>query len=185
MGANVTILERSVERVRDLEWKLQAKNIKSIYATVDAVEQYVIKSDLVIGAVLVPGATSPKIVSAELVEKMQKGSVVVDVSIDQGGCFATSHPTTHEEPTFKVNDVVHYCVTNMPSAAARTATKSLENATLPYIVDLANNGYRAALKDNKNFRNGLNLCRGRVTNENVANDLNHAYVPPATFLGGS
>ncbi len=185
MGANVTILERSVDRVRELDWRLQSKNIKSIYATVDAVEEYLVKSDLVIGAVLVPGASSPKIVSADIVEKMQKGSVIVDVSIDQGGCFETSRPTTHDEPTFIVSDVVHYCVTNVPSAAARTATKSLESATLPYIVDLANNGYRAALKDNANFRKGLNLCRGRVTNEAVANDLNHAYVPPTTFLGGS
>ncbi|MDA0780773.1 MAG: alanine dehydrogenase [Rickettsiales bacterium] len=185
MGANVTILERSVERVRELEWRLQARNIKSIYATVDAVEEYLVKSDLVVGAVLVPGATAPKIVSAGLIEKMQKGSVVVDVSIDQGGCFETSRPTTHDAPTFVVNGVVHYCVTNMPSAAARTATKSLESATLPYIVDLANNGYRSALKDNPNFRKGMNLCRGRVTNEAVANELNHAYVPPTTFLGGS
>ncbi|PIR39618.1 MAG: alanine dehydrogenase [Alphaproteobacteria bacterium CG11_big_fil_rev_8_21_14_0_20_39_49] len=185
MGANVTILERSVDRVRELEWRLQTRNIKSIYATVDAVEEYLIKSDLVVGAVLVPGATAPKIVSASLIEKMQKGSVVVDVSIDQGGCFETSRPTTHDAPTFVVSDVVHYCVTNMPSAAARTATKSLESATLPYIVDLANNGYRSALKDNPNFRKGMNLCRGRVTNEAVANDLNHSYVPPTTFLGGS
>jgi len=185
MGANVTILERSLERIRQLEWRLPQNNIKSIYATVEAVEDYVTKSDLVVGAVLVPGASAPKLVTNDLIEKMQKGSVVVDVAIDQGGCIESSRATTHDDPTFIVNDVVHYCVTNMPSAAARTATKSLENATLPYIVDLANNGYRSALKDNTNFRKGLNLCRGRVTNEAVANDLNHAYVPPSTFLGGN
>jgi alanine dehydrogenase len=184
MGANVTILERSLDRIRELEWRLPHTNIKCIYSTVEAIEEYVMKSDLVIGAVLVPGASAPKVIARHLVEKMQKGSVIVDVAIDQGGCVATSHPTTHDAPTFIFNDVVHYCVTNMPSAAARTATKALENATLPYIMDLANNGYRAALKDNPNFRKGLNLYRGRVTNEAVANGLNHAYVPATTFLGG-
>lgn len=184
MGADVTILDRSVERVRELEWKLSGRNVRSIYSTVDAVEEYVSKADLVVGAVLVPGAAAPRVITKELVSRMQRGSVLVDVAIDQGGCSETSHPTTHDNPTFVVHNVVHYCVTNMPSAVARTASKALENATLPYIVELANSGYRSALKDNIHFRNGLNLCRGRVTNETVANDLNHAYVPPTTFLGG-
>ncbi|MCE3232309.1 MAG: ald [Rickettsiaceae bacterium] len=184
IGADVTILDRSIERVRSLQWKLGGRNVRCIYSTVDAVEQYATRADLVIGAVLIPGATAPRIVTADLIGKMERGSVFVDVAIDQGGCSETSRPTTHAEPTYIVDNVIHYCVTNMPSAVARTATKALENATLPYIINLANNGYRAALKEDVNFRNGLNLCRGRVTNEAVANDLNHAYVPAITFLGG-
>jgi alanine dehydrogenase len=184
IGADVTILDRSIEKVRSLEWKLGGKRVRSIYSTVDAIEEYVTQADLVIGAVLVPGATAPKVISADLISKMQRGSVFVDVAIDQGGCSETSHPTTHDNPTYVVDGVVHYCVTNIPSSVARTATKALENATLPYIINLADNGYRVALKEDLNFRNGLNLCRGRVTNAAIASELNHAYVPATTFLGG-
>lgn len=184
MGADVTILDRSVERVRELDWRFGDRSIRSICSTVDAVEEYTTQADLVIGAVLIPGAAAPKVITEDLIKKMQRGSVIVDVAIDQGGCSETSRPTTHDDPTFIVDEVVHYCVTNVPSAAARTASKALENATLPYIANLANNGYRTSLKEDKNFRNGLNLCRGRVTHEAVANDLNHAFVPPSTFLGG-
>jgi alanine dehydrogenase len=183
IGADVTILDNSIERVRLLDSKFGGSRISCIYSTVDAVEEYVTTSDLVIGAVLIPGAMAPKVLTKEHMHKMPRGSVFVDVAIDQGGCSETSRPTTHAEPTYVVEDVIHFCVTNMPSAVARTATKALENTTLPYIIKLANEGYRAALKEDLNFRNGLNLCRGRVTNEAVANDLNHAYVPANTFLG--
>jgi alanine dehydrogenase len=184
MGADVTIFDRSVDKIRELQWKFGTKNISSLYASVDAIEEYVSHADLVIGAVLIPGASAPKVITRGLISKMQRGSVFVDVAIDQGGCSETSRPTTHADPTYIVDDVVHYCVTNIPSAVARTASKALENSTLPYILNLADNGYRTALKENVNFRNGLNLCRGRVTNEIVAIDLNHSYVPPMTFLGG-
>lgn len=181
LGANVTILDRSIRRIRELEVRF-GHEVDCIYSTVDTVEKYVTGADLVIGAVLIPGASAPKIITEELVKNMLMGSVIVDVAIDQGGCSETSRPTTHEEPTYVVDDVVHYCVTNMPSAAARTATQALENSTLPYIIELANKGYRNALKENKHFMNGINIYRGRVTHEAVANDLSHAYVPPTTFL---
>jgi len=183
LGADVTIIDRSVDKVRSLGWKFEGKRVNCIYSTVEAVEQHVQSADLVIGAILIPGASAPKIVTEDQVRKMHRGSVIVDVAIDQGGCIETSRPTSHDNPTYIEHNVVHYCVTNMPSAAARTASKALENATLPYIINLANNGYRAALKEDIHFRNGLNLCRGRVTHEAVAHDLSHAYVPPSTFLG--
>ncbi len=182
MGANVTLLERSVERIRELDMLFKG-SVNVIFSTVDAIEEYVLQTDLLIGAILIPGASAPKVVSEALVKKMRRGAVIVDVAIDQGGCIETSEETTHGQPTFIKHEVVHYCVSNMPSTVARTATKALEHATLPYILDLANNGYRAALKGNKGFMNGLNIYRGRITHEEVAKALNHAYVPPATFLG--
>lgn len=183
IGAEVVILDRSVKRIRELDWRF-GSTVKSIYSTVDAIEEFVTQADLVIGAVLVPGAAAPKLITRDLVSRMKRGSVLVDVAIDQGGCSETSKPTTHTEPTYIVDDVVHYCVTNMPSAVARTASRALENSILPYVQALADNGYRTALNENKNFMSGLNIYRGRVTHEAVANDLNHAYVPPSTFLGG-
>lgn len=182
MGAEVTIIDRSIKRMREIETQFGSK-VHCIYATVDAIEEYVSKSDLVVGAVLVPGAAAPKLVSEDMVKNMIRGSVIVDVAIDQGGCFETSRPTTHDDPIYSLHNIVHYCVTNIPSAVARTASKALENSTLPYIVELAGKGYRSALKDNPHFRNGLNLYRGRVTHEAVARDLNHAFVPSSTFLG--
>lgn len=182
MGAKVTIFDKSLKRLRELEWKF-GNAVNNIYATVDAIEEYVSKADLVIGAVLIPGAAAPKVITTELVKGMQRGAVIVDVAIDQGGCVETSRPTTHADPTYIEHGIVHYCVTNIPSAVARTATKALENSTLPYILSLANKGYRAALKEDIHFRNGLNLCRGRITHEAVAHELNHAFVPSTTFLG--
>jgi alanine dehydrogenase len=182
MGGNVTILDRSVKRLRQLE-EYFGTRANCLYSTVDAIEQYVTQADLVVGAVLIPGAAAPKVISESLVKKMRKGSVFVDVAIDQGGSSETSRPTTHDDPTYVVDDVVHYCVTNMPSAVARTSTIALENSTLPYILSLADNGYRTALRDDLHFRNGLNVYRGRITHEAVAGNLNHAYVPPSTFLG--
>lgn len=181
MGANVTILEKSLDRIRELDLHFGEK-VKSIYSTTEALERYVTRSDLVIGAVLVPGAAAPKIISQNLLKKMRRGAVLVDVAIDQGGCAESSKPTTHDDPSFIEEGIVHYCVANMPSAAARTASKALENSILPYVIRLANMGPRSALKEDIHFRNGLNIYRGRVTHEAVANDLNHSYVPATTFL---
>jgi alanine dehydrogenase len=184
IGADVTVLDSSIERVRVLESKFDGKSVRCIFSTVDAIEEYAKQADLMIGAVLIPGATAPKVINTDLISKMPRGSVFVDIAIDQGGCSETSRPTTHDKPTYIVDGVIHYCVTNMPSAVARTATSALENATLPFIINLADNGYRVALKEDDNFKNGLNLCRGRVTNAAIAHELNHAYVPATTFLGG-
>ena len=182
MGAEVTILDNSLNKIRELDTRFGSK-IRVIYSTMDSIEEYISKADLVIGAVLSPGAAAPKVVTEGMIKKMQRGSVIVDVAIDQGGCFESSRPTTHDEPTFIYEDVVHYCVTNMPSAVARSSTKALENATLPYIMRLANEGYRTVLKEDKHFRNGLNIYRGRVAHEAVAKELNHPFVPASTFLG--
>lgn len=183
MGANVTILERSIRRIRELE-HIFNNRANIIYSTSGILEEYISCADLVVGAVLIPGAAAPKLVTEKMVSSMKNGSVVVDVAIDQGGCFETSKPTTHENPTYIVDGVVHYCVTNIPGAVAYTASRALENSTLPYIIALADKGYRTALREDKHFCNGLNIYRGRVTHEVVAHELNHAYVPPSTFLVG-
>ena len=139
-------------------------------------------ADLVIGGILVPGAAAPKLVSEGMIKTMQPGSVVVDVAIDQGGCMETSRPTTHQNPCYTVNDVVHYCVTNVPGAVARTASFALNNATLPYIVLLAESGWQQALKNNPHFLNGLNICRGKVTNKAVAESLGYDYTPAESMI---
>src|SRR6187549_3976989 len=141
-------------------------------------ERHVLSADLVIGAVLVAGAAAPKLVTREMVARMKKGSVLVDVAIDQGGCFETSRPTTHAEPTYVVDGVVHYCVANMPGAVPRTSTYALNNVTLPYALALAHRGAREALLDNPNFLQGLNVHRGMVTYRAVANDLGYEFVDP-------
>jgi alanine dehydrogenase len=183
MGANVTIFDKSLKRLRELELQF-GFSTTNIYSTLNEIEEHVSKADLVIGAVLIPGATAPKVISKDLVMGMQRGAVIVDVAIDQGGCVETSRPTTHDAPTFIEHGIVHYCVTNIPSAVARTSTRALENSTLPYILSLASKGYRSALKEDPNFKKGLNLYRGRVTHEAVAHELNHSFVPASTFLGG-
>jgi alanine dehydrogenase len=137
---------------------------------------------MVVGAVLVVGAVAPKLVTAEMVKGMRRGSVLVDVAIDQGGCFATSRPTTHAEPTYVVDGVVHYCVANMPGAVPRTSTYALNNVTLPYALALADRGARTALLDNPNFLQGLNVCAGMVTSRAVDDDLGYEFVEPATAL---
>lgn len=182
VGANVNILERSIERIRELEWHFGSR-VNVIYNTTEAIEEYVLKADLLIGAVLIPGAAAPKVISADMVSQMERGSVIVDVAIDQGGCIETIRPTNHENPTYEVDGIVHYGVTNMPSAVAYTASKALENTLLPYVLHLADNGYRSALKNDLNLRNGLNIYKGSVTNEAVANALSHAYSPATRFLG--
>lgn len=175
MEAQVTVLDRSLRRLKELDLQFGSK-ISTVYATSDAIERYVLQADLVIGAVLVPGAAAPKLVSKALLSRMQPGSVVVDVAIDQGGCFETSRPTTHTEPTYIVDGVVHYCVTNMPGAVPRTATFALNNATLPFVMELANKGYKAALLENPHLLNGLNVYCGQVTHQVVARDLERDYL---------
>ena len=170
LGARVTVLDRSLTRLAELD-DLYGITLNTIFATVDAVERYVLDADLVIGAVLVPGAAAPRLVTAEMVRAMKAGSAMVDISIDQGGCFETSRPTSHDAPTYVVDGVVHYCVTNMPGAVARTSSAALNNATLPYALTLADKGYRRALHEDEHFRNGLNVHQGRVTYRAVADAL--------------
>jgi len=182
MEASVTLIEKSLPRLYDLDLQFGAA-LNTIFATRDAIEQYVLQADLVIGAVLVPGAATPKLVSRELVKNMRPGSVLVDISIDQGGCMETSRPTTHKEPTFILDGVVHYCVANMPGAVPRTSAFALNNATLPFTLALAEKGYRAALRDDPQLRNGLNVHLGRITHAAVARDLGYEYQPAAEALG--
>ena len=181
MGAQVTILDRSIPRLRQLDEILGA-SAHTIYSTTEALEQAVYNADLVIGAVLVAGAAAPKLVRRDMLPNMRRNAVVVDAAIDQGGCFETSKPTTHADPTYKVDNVLHYCVANMPGAVARTSTLALSNATLPFIIALANKGYRQALLDDPHLANGLNVHRGDITYEAVARDLGHTFVDPHNAL---
>jgi alanine dehydrogenase len=154
-----------------------------VYSTSESLKEYVQAADLVIGAVLVPGAAAPKLVTKEMIENMKPGSVVVDVAIDQGGCFEASKATTHQDPTYMVGDVVHYCVANMPGGVARTSSFALNNATLPYIIALAEKGWKQACADDVHLLNGLNIHRGQVTNEPVAINLGYEFVNPASLVG--
>jgi len=181
MGADVTVLDNNIDVLDRLAHQFGA-SLKTIYSTQAMIEEHVLNSDLVVGGVLVVGAEAPKLVTADMVRRMKRGAVLVDVAIDQGGCFETSRPTTHAEPTFIVDGVVHYCVANMPGATPRTSTYALNNVTLPYVFALADKGYRAALFENPHFREGLNVCKGMVTHKAVADDLGYPYVPPETAL---
>jgi alanine dehydrogenase len=174
MGARVTVLDKSLPRLNYLDQLFDGR-LLTAYSTADAVEHHVLKADLVIGAVLVPGAAAPKLVTRAMLKKMKPGAVIVDVAIDQGGCFETSHPTTHQDPTYVVDGIVHYCVANMPGGVARTSTFALTNATLPYVLALAEKGYRKALLDDVNFREGLNVHHGKVTHKAVAEALGYDY----------
>ncbi|RXJ73532.1 alanine dehydrogenase [Veronia nyctiphanis] len=181
LRADVTILDRNIDTLRALDEEFEGK-AKVIYSTEETLEKHVLAADLVIGAVLIPGAAAPKLVNAEHIKRMKPGAAVVDVAIDQGGCFETSHATTHADPTYIVDDVVHYCVANMPGAVARTSTFALNNATLPYIVKLANKGYREALLEDRGFLGGLNVINGQVTCKEVAESFNLDFVDPLTAL---
>ncbi len=181
MAADVTVLDHNVHVLAQLAQRFGAA-LKTVYSTRSALEEYVLQADLVIGAVLVAGAEAPKLVSRDLVRRMKPGSVLVDVAIDQGGCFETSHPTTHAEPTYVVDGVVHYCVANMPGAVPNTSTYALNNATLPYVLALADQGYQKALLGNPHFLTGLNVCQGQVTYPAVAADLGYPYVDPCAAL---
>ncbi len=175
MGAEVTILDKSLTRIRYL-CDIFGNSATVLYASLENIEKTVLEADLVIGAVLIPGAAAPKLISENLVKKMKKGAVMVDISIDQGGCFETSQPTSHSKPTYKTHGVVHYCVTNMPGAVARTSTQALENSTLPFTLALANKGYKRALQEDVNLLNGLNVCNGKVTYKAVAEALGYDFV---------
>ncbi|MBW8313214.1 MAG: alanine dehydrogenase [Rhizobium sp.] len=182
LNARVTILDRSLDRLKYLD-ELYGDKITTLYSTLDAIEELLPQSDLVIGAVLIPGAAAPKLVSRKQLGLMKPGSVLVDVAIDQGGCFETSKATTHQNPTYEVDGIIHYCVANMPGGVARTSTFALTNATLPYAVQLANKGVQAML-DDTHLLNGLNVHAGKITYEAVARDLGYEYVPAATALKG-
>src|SRR5215467_12184230 len=181
MEAYVTVIDRSLPRLYELDLQFGAQ-LHTLFSTMENIEREVIAADLVIGAVLIPGAAAPKLVSRDLVRAMKPGAVVVDISIDQGGCFETSRPTTHAAPTYVEQGVVHYCVTNMPAAVARTSTVALNNATLPFVLAIADRGWRRALSEDAHLRNGLNICGGRVTHPAVARDLDLPFTPPERLL---
>jgi alanine dehydrogenase len=181
MEAQVTVVDRSLPRLKELDFQFGGR-LNTIYSTVEAIEHYVAEADLVIGAVLVPGAAAPRLVSRQMVREMRDRSVVVDVAIDQGGCFETARATTHSKPTYVEEGVVHYCVANMPGAVARTSTFALNNATLPYVLALADKGYRQALLDDPGLLEGLNIHQGKVTYEAVATALGYEYVPARRLL---
>jgi len=181
MGARVFALDHSVDALRRVESEFGAR-VVTIYSSRDAIEQHVRSADLVIGAVLVPGAEAPRLIPRALLARMKPGAALVDVSIDQGGCFETSRPTTHADPTYVVDGVVHYCVANMPGAVPRTSTYALGNATLPFVLALADAGWQKALGADSHLRNGLNLARGRVTHPAVARALGLEYTPAESLL---
>ena len=174
LGARVTVVDRSLRRLRELDVQFGSQ-VETAYSTTEAIERLVLQADLVIGSVLVTGAAAPKLVTRDMVRRMEKGAVLVDISIDQGGCFETSRPTTHADPTYVVDGVVHYCVTNMPGAVPRTSTFALTNATLPYVRALADLGWRKALARDPGFAAGLNVHEGAITHEAVARDLGMEY----------
>ncbi|MFT6987833.1 MAG: alanine dehydrogenase [Psychromonas sp.] len=181
MGAEVVILDRNANVLRRLDAQFGNK-IKTVYSTAEALEKHVLEADLVIGGVLVAGAAAPKLVTAEHIKNMKAGSAIVDVAIDQGGCIATSKATTHADPTYIVDDVVHYCVANMPGAVPLTSTFALNNATLPFIINLADKGYKQALLSDSNFLNGLNVINGQITCASVAENLGFEFVDPKVAL---
>lgn len=181
LGADVTVIDISLNRLNELDVEFSNK-LRTVFATKSAVEKYVKAADLVVGAVLVPGAAAPKLVTRDMVKTMRPGSVLLDVSIDQGGCFETSRPTTHAEPTYGVDEIVHYCVANMPAAVPRTAAFALNNATLPFVLALANKGYKRALQEDENLLNGLNVHRGRLTCLGVVQAQNLDYLPASDAL---
>lgn len=183
IGADVTVIDKNVDTMRALVVRFGGR-VKTLYSTELTIEEEVLSADLVIGAVLVPGAKAPRLVTRDHISRMKAGSVLVDVAIDQGGCFETSKPTTHAEPTYVVDDVVHYCVANMPGAVARTSTYALNNVTLPFTLAIADKGVTRALNDNPHLMEGLNVHEGRVTYKAVAEDLGYDYVEPAVALKG-
>jgi len=181
LGANVTIVDRDLNRLRTLD-ALFGPNLKTLYSVSSSIEEQIKLADLVIGAVLIPGKTAPKLITRNMIKEMHPGSVIVDVAIDQGGCAETSKPTSHADPTYVVDDVVHYCVTNMPGACARTSTLALTNATMDYALLIANKGYKKALIENRGLMDGLNVYLGFVTNKSVAEDLGYEFVNPEKLL---
>lgn len=176
MGADVILFDKSTRRLYDLDLAFQGR-ITTLYPTQEALEHYIYKADLVIGAVLVAGDSAPQLITRAHLRKMKKGSVLVDVSIDQGGCFETSRPTSHQDPVYSVDDIIHYCVTNMPGAVPHTSTYALNSATLPYVMKLANLGIHEALNQDQHLKAGVNIYKGQVTHQTVATALGCAYCP--------
>lgn len=181
LGAKVTILDKSEQRLEQLKEQF-SDQVNCVISSEATLEQYAIDADLLVGAVLVPGGAAAKLIPSSLVKKMKPGSVIADVAIDQGGCCENSRPTTHKDPTFVVDGVIHYCVANIPGAVPKTASEALNNATLPYIRELAHKGVQAALSENKHLRNGLNVCKGKVTRPEVAKDLGLPYTEAEVAL---
>jgi len=181
MGADVWVLDRNPD-VIEKHWEQFGRNTNSVFSTADALEHHILTADLVIGAVLIPGAAAPKLITKDLVSRMKPGSVIVDVAIDQGGCSETSKATTHAEPTYIVDDVVHYCVANMPGGVPRTSTYALNNVTLPHVLALAGHGWQQALTKDPHLMAGLNVCRGKVTYKEVAETLGYDYHEPQSVL---
>ncbi|MFZ5508983.1 MAG: alanine dehydrogenase [Pseudomonadota bacterium] len=183
MGAEVWVLDRNVDVLRGL-WRQFGRPLNTVFSTRDAIEKHCVSADLVIGGVLIPGASAPRLITHDIVRCMKPGSVIVDVAIDQGGCCETSRPTTHDEPTYVVDDVIHYCVANMPGAVPRTSAFALNNATLPYVLALADKGCQRALAEDPHLLAGLNVHNGRVTHRQVAEALGYDYVDPRQALRG-
>ncbi len=181
-GADVVVIDRSVDALRRIDRMFNGR-VKTVFSNRDNVEQHVLNGDLIVGGVLIPGAAAPKLITKAMVDAMKPGSVIVDVAIDQGGCAETAHATTHAEPTYRVGNVVHYCVANMPGGVPRTSTFALNNATLPFALQLADHGWKKALQNDVHLRNGLNVCNGKVTCKEVAEALGHEFVAPETMLG--
>ena len=181
LGAEVSVLDRSLPRLRELDELFEGR-VRTRYSTFATIEEEVFEADVVIGAVLVPGASAPKLVTREMLKSMKRGAVIVDVAIDQGGCFETSKATTHANPTYEVEGVIHYCVANMPGSVPLTSSHALNNATLPFGLALARNGVKAIL-DNKHLKAGLNVHRGQVTHPAVATSLGLPFVHPEEAIG--
>jgi len=178
MRARVVVFDKNLARLEELDREFEGR-LETVYSTRAAVEEAVQEADVVVGAVLVAGAAAPKLITRAMLKTMRPGSVLVDISIDQGGCFETSHATTHDEPTFVIDDVIHYCVANMPGAVSRTSAFALNNATLPFTLALANKGYKKALQDDPHLANGLNVYEGAIAHEAVAHDLGKPYKRPS------
>lgn len=181
LGAEVTVIDKSIPRLEVLDDRYQGR-MKTVFSTADAIDEAVRESDLIVGAVLIPGAAAPKLITRAMLADMKPGSVLVDVAIDQGGCFETSRATTHAEPTYMVDGIVHYCVANMPGAVARTSTQALTNATLPFVIALADKGWKRALADDAHFLPGLNVHDGQVTYRAVAEAFGLESVDPASLV---
>src|SRR5437762_5124813 len=183
MGAQVTIIDNNLDRLRELDDIFLSK-ISTLASSAYMIHDAVSQADLIVGAVLVPGASAPKLVTRNMLKDVPKGAVLVDVAVDQGGCFETTHPTTHSEPTYYVEDVLHYCVANMPGAVPRTSTFALTNATLPYALKLANRGFVDAINSDPGLKEGVNTYAGRLTYKAVADDQGLEYTALDEMLGG-
>ncbi|NWK76427.1 alanine dehydrogenase [Aquitalea sp. LB_tupeE] len=181
LGADVTILDKSLPRLKEIDMVFGGR-IKTLVSNTANIDESIREADMVVGAVLIPGAAAPKLVTRAMLGNMKPGAVLVDVAIDQGGCFETSRATTHQDPIYVVDGIVHYCVANMPGGVARTSTQALNNATLPFTLELADKGWRQALLDNAHLRNGLNVCHGKITYKAVAHDLGYSYVDPVEAI---